>query len=216
MDYFARSIGRRPLPSEIGCALSHRRVLEWLANSDHPLALIFEDDARPADPRAFDVLPDLLKPVVEHGRQGASFILHLGVKRRRRPRNVNRVLAGCGVGFRHRWIVRDAGKDHNIWRAHAYVISREAARRTVAAETPIRTLADHFRNRSQEHLLFSEPGLFLQAPDLESTIDPTGVIRKAHVKPKRKSWKKPEQANAMGKLKIMDRLRRLRSETFRL
>ncbi|MBL3565887.1 glycosyltransferase family 25 protein [Rhodovulum sulfidophilum] len=220
MEHFVRSIGRRPLPGEIGCALSHRRVMEWLANSDHPLVLIFEDDARPADPRAFDVLPELLIPLFEHGRQGASFILHLGVKRRRRPKTINRVLAGCGAGFWHRWIVRDAGKDHSIWLAHAYVISREAARRTLAAETPIRTVADDFMRRGQEglhdHFLYSEPGLFLQPPDSGSMIDPTEVIRKVHAKPKRKSWKKPEQPNAMGKLKIMDRLRRLSSKTFHL
>ncbi|BAQ68344.1 hypothetical protein NHU_01184 [Rhodovulum sulfidophilum] len=220
MEHFVRSIGRRPLPGEIGCALSHRRVMEWLANSDHPLVLVFEDDARPADPRAFDVLPDLLMPLFEHGRQGASFILHLGVKRRRRPKTVNRVLAECGVGFWHRWIVRDAGKDHSIWLTHAYVISREAARSTLAAETPIRTVADDFMRRGQEglhdHFLYSEPGLFLQPPDSGSMIDPTEVIRKVHAKPKRKSWKKPEQPNAMGKIKIMDRLRRLSPKTFHL
>jgi len=100
------------------------------------------------------------------------------------------------------------------------VISREAARRTVAAETPIRTVADGFARRGQEglhdHLLYSEPGLFLQAPEARSTIDPNGESRKANCKPKRKSWKKPEKPNAMGKIKIMDRLRRLSSKTFHL
>ncbi|MBL3608494.1 glycosyltransferase family 25 protein [Rhodovulum sulfidophilum] len=219
MEHFLRTMGRKPLPGELGCALSHRRILEWLTRSEFPLILIFEDDALPADPRSIDVLPELLAPFLDHGRKGAAFLLHLGVRRRQRPQNINRVLAGCGVGFWHRWILRDAGKDHNIWCTHAYVISREAARRTVAAETPIRNVADGFARRGQEglhdHFLYSEPGLFLPAPEAGSMINPNGEIRRANRK-KRKSWKKPEQPNAMGKLKIMDRLRRLSSETFHL
>ncbi|MGF6859878.1 glycosyl transferase family 25 [Rhodobacteraceae bacterium MBR-64] len=40
-------IGRRMLPQEIGCWLSHRKIWQRMVDDDIPLALVLEDDAEP-------------------------------------------------------------------------------------------------------------------------------------------------------------------------
>ncbi|MDP2064868.1 MAG: glycosyltransferase family 25 protein [Burkholderiaceae bacterium] len=40
-------VGRRLLPSEIGCWLSHRKIWQRMVDEDIPLALVLEDDAVP-------------------------------------------------------------------------------------------------------------------------------------------------------------------------
>lgn len=143
-EAFSRNIGRPPLPAEIGCAVSHRKAAAHLLAAGAPLMVLFEDDGQPVEPEAWEVLRGILSRLQAPAREGLSFLCHLGVPPRQRPRNINRILKPGKALQGHRWRLRDAGPAPKIWRAHAYVLSRAAAEGIVKTQSPVVTVADDF------------------------------------------------------------------------
>lgn len=102
--------GRRPIPAEIGCYLSHMKAIDAFLASDAEHALILEDDAR------FDAsLPSLITKALAHG--------HLWDVLRLSTVNTDRAVPVVALGG-------DAWLGVNLTRskgAAAYMLNRRAA-----------------------------------------------------------------------------------------
>lgn len=206
LESFDTLVGWTPSPGEIGCSVSHRDALDSISTCGAPLALIFEDDVRPVRSDAFGILATLLEPLYSYAESGAAFFCHLGVRRMARRKAVNLIVRDVSAGKHGHWIIRDSGPECRFYRAHAYILSNAAARRTVAGETPIRVGADHFSRRFRlgyfDRSLFVEPGLFTQDHNIPSYI--------------REGAADADSMAEMDRLSLNDRLRRLLAQNVSL
>lgn len=170
---------RRPLrASEVGCALSHREAARWLVGSRYSMALVLEDDVIPQSSQWLTQLSALSKALLHHASSGASFVFHLGVRCDQTDGAIVRQVVWSSKVvpeiipkvFLH----SDPGR--NLWRAHAYLISRAAAERSTMKEQKILTLADDWGRRRNlglfDELFFTEKAILGQDEEIESTIDP--------------------------------------------
>jgi len=121
-------------PGEIGCALSHIGIYQEMVKQGIPHAVILEDDVRLADDAGRlldrndpDSLPRLLPA------DSAAMVQLTYVRR------VYRYGGRDAVGGRR--VMRPHRK---VWRASAYFITLEAARRMADALYPVWTVADHW------------------------------------------------------------------------
>ena len=135
-DGFFTLYGRDPLPGEIGCAVSHFKVLQEFAYSagrDEDLVLVAEDDARWVE-GALDIVSGIADSVIEAGMIVLANEIQIQLSLFARP--VHRDgLTIYRVG--HNW--------GNAWSMGLYLSSRAAARRYVdACEPGIGWVADHF------------------------------------------------------------------------
>lgn len=114
-------------PGAIGCWLSHREAQRMVAEGAEPMALILEDDIAIADE-----LPEVLERI-ERGEAGRFDVIRLHRYKMHRKFVAAHRIGDGALGF-----VRptDSG-------TQAYVITREAARRLVAAIPRMVQLADH-------------------------------------------------------------------------
>ena len=115
---------RQLLDGEFAAALSHRRVYERFLASDVQWALVFEDDA---------ILDDRLVRFVESGGYRAAPLLllhHLNA----RVLGEGAIVAGCESKAFELAV--------SPFRAAAYTLNRSVATKLVAAQTPVRNIAD--------------------------------------------------------------------------
>jgi hypothetical protein len=141
---------RRPLrPAEVGCALSHRAVCSWLSESEHSLALVLEDDIIPQSAEWLAEITAAAGALVGHADRGAAFICHLGPRHNQTEFALKRKVVWRNgsppAGTPPLLLHCDRGRD--LWRAHAYLISKAAAARSIKAETVVMTLADDWSER---------------------------------------------------------------------
>lgn len=206
LEAYDQLVGGLPRRGRTGNAISQRNAMAAMCESGAHAMLIFEDDAFAVAPEVFDLMADLLAPLYEHAVTGGAFICHLGVKRSQRRCGTNMILSRGALDFFSRWRLRDAGRSFNIWRSHAYLISRTAALRTIKGETPMRTGADDFGARYElgyfERFFFIEPGLFCQSELTESLIERASSAAGA------------DSVREMAKLTVSDVLRRLNANRF--
>lgn len=158
----------------VGCATSHRRLAQWLAATDFPLLLVLEDDVvlSVADPSsAVLAIASQLWPAA---LRGDSFVCHLGTRPEQLDQSLRRPLktsASWGVDQRL-WLHIDPRP--TVWRAHAYLLSRGAAQRTVKRESRMLTVADDWIRRRDlgliDRLYLTDPGIFRQDDYLTSTL----------------------------------------------
>lgn len=113
-----RIFGKPLTPGEIGCLLSHKAVLEQIAQSDARLALVLEDDVivGPA-------LPELLK---ELAARAGAFDLVRFLAGPKIDRLKKRKILGLGTGHLYRLLPLSCG-------AYAYVITPRGAQKLLAA-----------------------------------------------------------------------------------
>lgn len=142
-------LGRAVRPAEIGCALSHRAACRWLSSSGHALALVLEDDIIPATEDWMSQVAATADALTPHANRGAAFICHLGAPRHQTAQALKRRVTWrdgtAPDGTPDLYLQSDQKRE--LWRAHAYLISRAAAERSSRQETLIKTLADDWNER---------------------------------------------------------------------
>jgi glycosyl transferase family 25 len=163
---------RRPWrSSEVGCALSHRSALLAFLATPARLLLVLEDDVIPTCTALLPALRQVVMPLLEARPQ--ALFCHLGP----RPEHLDpadlRALRLAQPGQLPPLRLHQ-NRNRPLWRAHAYLISREAARRCLALEPDgLQLLADDWQARRQAgalgRLLVAAPALFVQDDDAPST-----------------------------------------------
>lgn len=174
----ARRVARRSramTAGEIGCALSHRQLYQAAVERGWERVLVFEDDVRPR--------PDLgALPAVLAQLPAGWELLYLGYSNFERVTAAHRAkqaayLALSAAGLM-KWTPEQVRRLHpapyspNLRRAglhhctHAYAFTREAARKLLAAQTPLAFVADqllvHLVLRGELEAYVVEPKLFDQ------------------------------------------------------
>jgi len=162
--------GLRFSPAEIGCWLSHRRAQRMVAEGIEPMALILEDDIAIADN-----LPDVLERI-GRGDAGRFDVIRLHrYKRHRKFVPVHRI-GGNSLGF---VCPTDSG-------TQAYIITREAAARLIAAIPQMVQLADHALYEHWTHGLVVcsiDPPVVLHDDGGSSSIAARPLPRKVSFRP---------------------------------
>lgn len=123
-------IGRSLNDGEIGCALSHQRAYRKLLETNNPYALILEDDAE-------------FLPSASHVLQSDTLLFWLS---RKTPRLVLLSEVTCFVR-RLKLNISDSTKLARVryaWFSHAYMLNREAAKRLMEINSPVRFVTDHW------------------------------------------------------------------------
>lgn len=163
---FERRHGMTPIPGELGCYVSHVRVMEAFLASEHGWALILEDDVRPDA-----ALPHVLKSLMDCADRWDMVKLsaiHSGT-----PQLVRDLGHGFGLAV---MLSRCTG-------ASAYVVNRAAAQRYVRSLLPMRVPFDHEFDRGWVHGLRVRrvvPEACVHDDQIESTIGMPGPSRKFH------------------------------------
>ena len=167
---------RRPWRgSEVGCALSHRSALQAFLASSARLLLVLEDDIIPTTSQVEEALTLLVTPLLEARPQ--ALFCHLGPRPEHldpadlRPLRHGRQGKSASISLT---LKLQQNRNRPLWRAHAYLISREAARRCLALELDgLVFLADDWQARRQLGalglVLVADPPLFLQDDAIPST-----------------------------------------------
>lgn len=168
--------GRAPVSAELGCFFSHSAVIRWLAEQDKfSQAVVFEDDVVPESSRCLDALRDLAGALAGPADSGAPFICHLGPRPGDWRGAFTRRISIAGSTVPGVNLVDFVDKTAGLWRAHAYIISREAAQRYVEATRRSAFLADDWRfitDQTMSRMILVTPRLFAQDEEADSTIDP--------------------------------------------
>jgi GR25 family glycosyltransferase involved in LPS biosynthesis len=185
--------GGEVFPGEIGCALSHKRVAEWLANSSFNLMLVLEDDVIPLPSNFEDQVIQIAESFQPVAKDGLSFIVHLGL-----PEQMAKNTLARRVYFLSHFqnkerpsIYMYIGSERTIWYAHAYLISKQAAINTLNIEKKLLTLADDWVARRNmgliDSIFFCYPRLFYQNEQIPSCIgsrsDSPGTAQKLATNP---------------------------------
>lgn len=204
---------RRPWrSSEVGCALSHRSALQAFLATPAQFLVVLEDDIIPTTSQVKEALALLVMPLLDTRPQ--ALFCHLGPRpehldhadlrplrhgRQGQPRSISLTLK------------LQQNRNRPLWRAHAYLISREAARRCLALEPDgIAFLADDWKARRQLGalglVLVADPPLFLQDDVTPSTQqDPIpGTVSSPIPQP----WQRLQQSLQTRVLVLADRLLR--------
>lgn len=175
-EKFVESAGCLPLAGEIGCALSHREVALWLASSTYDLALVLEDDVVPRGLDWQRLSVEAARSLLPHARSGAAFVCLLGARPDQADTALHRSVTWRGSPPRGVQLFEHVDPERTLWRAHAYLISRGAAKRTRTQERFVTTLADDWGARLRlkliDELYYTRPVMITQDEVCVSTIDP--------------------------------------------
>ncbi len=163
---FGRLHGMTPTLGELGCYLSHVRVMEAFLASPHEFALILEDDVKPTA-----ALPEVLDRLIA-ARDRWDMVKLSAIHR------------GSPVG------VLDVGQGHQLGvmfsrctGSSAYVVNRMAAQRYVQMLLPMQLPYDHAYDRGWVYGLKVRrvfPEVCVHDDLVESTISTPGPSRKFH------------------------------------
>lgn len=163
---FGRLHGMTPTLGELGCYLSHVRVMEAFLKTPHTHALILEDDVRPTE-----ALPEVLQRLLAAGARWDMVKL-------------SAIHSGSPVG------VLDVGQGHQMGvmfsrctGSSAYLINRAAAERYLQCLLPMQLPYDHAYDRGWLYGLKVRrvfPEVCVHDDQIESTIGTPGPSRKFH------------------------------------
>lgn len=161
--------------SVIGCALSHGQVAEWLVREGYPLMLVLEDDAVPASLDFLQSLRDLADSLLPAALAGDSFICHLGARPEQMRVTYTRSVK-TKTEFKGPCSLRlNVDPRPTLWRAHAYLISLNAAKNSARRHLQLLTVADDWCARAEKgffkKLYVVTPAVFLQDEVATSTLD---------------------------------------------
>lgn len=163
---FGRWHGMTPTLGELGCYLSHVRVLDAFLASSKRFGLILEDDVQPR-PELPQVLQALMA-VPQRWDLVKLSAIHSGT-----PLTVHRLTPDYTLAV---MLSRCTGSS-------AYVLNREAARRYRAGLLPMQLPHDHAFNRGWVfgvEVLRVVPEVCVHDDQVESTIGNPGASRKFH------------------------------------
>ncbi|PHR99334.1 MAG: hypothetical protein COA68_08915 [Oceanobacter sp.] len=168
---------RPPVPAELGCFFSHSEIIRWLSEQDMvSQVVIFEDDVIPATRKSLEVLSELTDFFGVYAKDGNPYICHLGPRLDQwRSAFTRRVINGNDCAIHGNDLFELVDRKTKLWRAHAYIISKEAANRYVELANKTGFLADDWRfisDGSRSKVVTVIPPLFTQDEDVVSTIDP--------------------------------------------
>ncbi|YBV98191.1 glycosyltransferase family 25 protein [Phyllobacteriaceae bacterium JZ32] len=169
---FRRLHGKTVMPAEIGCYFSHLKVLEKIAGGDEPHAVIVEDDV------AF--IPDFLPFVEALARISGWDAVKLVNHRTSLFRRFREVIPGYSIGR--------CGHGP-LGSSAAYVVTREGAKKLLAALKPMRLPYDVALERgwSGNYAIFTtDRPLVTFSKEAGSTI----AGRAAYAKTKLPAWKR--------------------------
>lgn len=179
---------RPPVSAELGCLLSHRAIVKWLSEQDVvSQVIVFEDDVLPATYSSFENLCDLSDSLSKYANAGNPFICHLGPRPEQWKSAIARKVTTTSCsGFSGVDLFELVDKKAGLWRAHAYIISKDAADRYTKYINGAGFLADDWQfivNKTMSKMILVSPSLFTQDEDVESTIDPenTRVLLNAEI-----------------------------------
>jgi len=161
---FEQRHGMTPSLGELGCYLSHVRVMEAFLAGPHDFALILEDDVQPTP-----ALPEVLRSLMAaHGRWDMV--------------KLSAIHSGTPVG------VLDLGQGHRLGvmfsrctGSSAYAVNRAAAQRYVQRLLPMQLPFDHAYDRGWVYGLKVSrvfPEVCVHDDQVESTIGNPGPSRK--------------------------------------
>lgn len=161
---FERLHGMTPSLGELGCYLSHVRLMQAFLDSPHEFALILEDDVKPTA-----ALPEVLQRLM--AAAGRWDMVKLSAIHSGTP-----------------WGVLDVGQGHQLGvmfsrctGSSAYVINRAAAQRYVEQLLPMQLPYDHAYDRGWVYGLKVRrvfPEVCVHDDQVESTIGTPGPSRK--------------------------------------
>lgn len=172
-------------PGEIGCALSHRQLYRTALEHGWERVLVFEDDVLPrraelgALPGALAQLPESWELLYlgysnfervtagQRAKRAAYLALSAAGLMKWTPQEVRRLLPAP-----YSQNLRRAGLHHCT---HAYAFTREAARKLLAAQTPLAFVADqllvHLVLRGELEAFVVDPKLFEQEAGAGASAD---------------------------------------------
>lgn len=174
--------------SEVGCALSHRSSLLAFLSTPSRFLLVLEDDVIPNSSALLTSLGQVVSPLLQVRPQ--ALFCHLGPRPGHvAPTDLRPLRLRHSVVSPPLWIYQNHTRP--IWRAHAYLISREAAQRCLELEPDgIYLLADDWHSRRQADALglfmVTVPSLFIQDDNATSTQHESIPI--AHIRPQSRSF----------------------------
>jgi hypothetical protein len=157
--------------SEVGCALSHRSALLAFLATPARLLLVLEDDVIPTTSDLLPALHRVVEPLLCARPQALA--CHLGPRPEHLDPTDLRALRLAQPGPPPPLRLHQ-NRNKALWRAHAYLISREAAQRCLNMEPRgLWLLADDWQERRQAGalglLLVADPPLFQQDDVTPST-----------------------------------------------
>ncbi len=204
---------RRPWrSSEAGCALSHRSALLAFLATPAQFLVVLEDDIIPTIPQVEEALTQLILPLLEARPQ--ALFCHLGPRPEHldpadlRPLRQRRQGHPPAISLT---LKLQQNRNRPLWRAHAYLISRETARHCLALEPDgLAFLADDWQARRQLGalglVLVADPPLFLQDDVIPSTQqDPIPCVVSS---PPRQPWQRLQRQLNAHILALSDRFLR--------
>jgi hypothetical protein len=151
-------------------------VIRWLSEQDRfSQVVVFEDDVLPESCRYLEALRDLAEVLAEPANLGAPFICHLGPRPEQLRTAFARRISTAGSNVSGVKLMDLVDKKARLWRAHAYIISREAAQRYVDLVGRSAFLADDWRfitDETMSRMVVVTPCLFAQDEEVDSTMDP--------------------------------------------
>lgn len=158
----------------VGCATSHRCLAQWLAASGFPLLLVLEDDVVPSTADPSHAVLEMANQLWPAAVRGDSFVCHLGTRPEQLDQSLRRPLKRSAYWGAERRLWWHIDPRPTIWRAHAYLLSRGAAQRTVMRESRMRTVADDWIRRRDlgliDRLYLIDPRIFRQDESITSTL----------------------------------------------
>ena len=175
---------QRPLlPGELGCLQSHLAAVTAFARqegadarqegADHDWLLILEDDVVPLTPNFLPQLELLVTRLKQSCWQARPLVCHLGPLPRQERSSLARRLHCPSLAASGLQLFEQVDSRRSLWRAHAYLINRAAAKSYLQAEDAWAWLADDWLGIKQGlglQLLFTRPRLFGQDDDQASCI----------------------------------------------
>lgn len=137
---FSARIGRRMTPGEIGCSLSHKKVLERFLGTDASWCLILEDDAAVTSGQ-LEALRDLQAslPAVN----GVEIVKLGGIS------GATRTARGQFAGQGRGWVLVETVTFGSC--THGYIVSRDGAAKLAATIEPITEPYDCFLRSVHRH-----------------------------------------------------------------
>lgn len=169
--------GRPPLPAELGCFFSHGAIMKWLANQDEvSQAIVFEDDVIIPEDDSLETLSRISGYFLQFAKLGHPFICHLGPRPEQWSSAFVRRVTRSGYFESSRiglYELKD--KKTRLWRAHAYIISKAAAKSYTELASQTGFLADDWRyisDNTRSKMVLASPPLFTQDEEVKSSIDP--------------------------------------------
>ena len=168
--------GREILPGELGCLYAHLSVIKFFEQQadEAQLLVVFEDDVRPMVKDVSEMVGLLSEAILKLNLNDIPFVCHLGPLPGQIKSAVSSPVRLRGFedsGFK---IYEHRDSNQFLWRAHAYMLNRAAAKKYSQYQEDWRFLADDWIRITSGcglKLLYVCPRMFVQSDSLPSYID---------------------------------------------